>query len=190
MDTRTRIAHLLAQGFKAKQVAHIVGCTPAYISQLAQDTEWSAQLAALRVDCLDSDDAATQERTDNKYLAAEHALLDRLMDAAPMMEPNELSRALSVVAQRQVSRDRSSQSLKLPAAQQINNIQVVQLSIPQHSLPQSHINADGQITSINSIPMVPLHSDSVKALFKSRGELNYEPPTKALTSSQSSASAL
>lgn len=171
-----RIAGFLAQGFKPIQVASIVGCTPAYISQLAKDQHFQelysiAQAQAAQGIGTDEE----EERLNNKYLAAEHVLIDGITSQATLMEPKDQIRALDVIASRQERRLERLARLKVPQqAAQINNI--IQLNLPSHTMPECHINSEGQITAVGQRLIAPMSSDGVRNLFQQMKEQRIEQP--------------
>lgn len=168
MDKKTRIAQFLAQGFKPAQVASIVGVTPAYISQLAKEPGFaeSYQLACSAV--VSSTDFAEEDRLNNKYLAAEHLLLDSLTGNAAMMDPRDQIKALEVVATRQEKRQDRLARLRMPERTATQN--VINISLPQHALPELQINSDGEIVAIGQRLMAPMSSNGVKNLFSQMKE--------------------
>ena len=79
-----RITTLLASGLKPSNVASIVGCSPARISQLSADPHFQNLLAAKVAEAEESD---VEEKTITaKYIAAEHILLNQIIDMAPVSE--------------------------------------------------------------------------------------------------------
>ena len=164
MDKKARIAHFLAQGFKPAQIASIVGVSPAYISQLGKDPSFSHLFAEEQTKILESTDLEEEERLNNKYLAAEHLLLDNLTGNAALMDPRDQIKALEVVASRQEKRQDRIARLRLPTQSSVIN-NIVQIGIPGHALPEYHVNTDGEIVSIGNRLMAPMSSDGVKNLF-------------------------
>lgn len=164
MDKKARIAHFLAQGFKPAQIASIVGVSPAYISQLGKDPSFSHLFAEEQTKVLESTDLEEEERLNNKYLAAEHTLLDSISSSAALMDPRDQIRALEVVASRQEKRQDRIARLRLPTQSPVVN-NIVQIGIPVHALPEYHVNTEGEIVSIGNRLMAPMSSDGVKNLF-------------------------
>lgn len=156
---RDKILNYMAQGVKASQVASIVGCTPAYISQLSKDEGFLAELKAAREAAykdVDEDKVLT-----NKYMALEHKLLDSMENAMAMAELPAITRALEVIATRQEKR---AQRLAGPV-QQPGNTVIVNLTLPSHAIPEYQINPQREVVSIGNRIISPMSSEGVKNLF-------------------------
>lgn len=161
-----RCAHFLAQGLKPTQVASILGCTPGRISQIIKEPDFPEILARAQEQYEGPSDseAAAHQLVSNKYLALESKLVDQIEAQAAMMAPKELISALSVVAARQDKAAARTAQLRLP--QQGSTINVaVQLSMPQHTVPEYVVNSQGEIVSINQKSMAPMGSGAVRSLF-------------------------
>jgi hypothetical protein len=158
---KDKILHYLANGLAASQVATLVGCSPAYISQLLATEEFKAELRAKILD----NPASVDEKLEDKYSAVEHALVNAVQEAIPGAELPAISRALETVAR--IRHDRYVR--KNPALLQPTvNVQYVQLTMPNHIVRHSPIislNEKSEITAIDNQPMAPLSSDGVKNLF-------------------------
>ena len=174
-----RITTLLAQGLKPAQVASIVGITPARISQLAKESTEFQNLLALK--------QAEQEKEDieetalsAKYHAAEHTLLDQVLQMAPMSELRDVTAALRVVAERQ-------EKMKTRQAPVVNSQpvlqQVIQISLPSQALqvPTLSMTKDREVISIDSLNLAPLTSQGVTNLFESMRKGKENEPTGILT---------
>ena len=156
-----RVATLLASGLKPSNVASIVGCSPARISQLLQEEGFKNLLANKSAEVEASD---VEEKTLNaKYHAAEHSLLNLILEMAPTAELRDVTNALKVVSERQ-----DKLKTRMNPVQQGNVItqQFVQINIPVHSLPEVVINEQRQILSINEQNLAPMTSEGVTSLFK------------------------
>ena len=160
---KDKILHYLANGLAASQVATLVGCSPAYISQLlAQDT-FKAELKAAILD----NPTAPDDKLDDKYSAVEHALVNAVQDAIPGAELPAISRALETVAK--IRHDRFVRKNPTSFQPQVN-MQFVQLTMPEHTVrnsPVISINEKSEIIAIDSKPMAPLSSEGVRNLFSS-----------------------
>ena len=125
-----RITTLLASGLKPSNVASIVGCSPARISQLAQDQHFQDLLTS-KIAELEADDV--EEKTlSSKYHAAEHTLLNQIIEMAPVSELRDVTNALRVVAERQ---EKAKTRLNPVQGTTIIN-QTVQIAVPSHTLPE------------------------------------------------------
>ena len=159
-----RITTLLASGLKPSNVASIVGCSPARISQLAQDQHFQDLLTS-KIAELEADDV--EEKTlSAKYLSAEHTLLNQIIEMAPISELRDVTAALRVVAERQ---EKAKTRLNPVQGTTIIN-QTVQIAVPSHTLPEISLTKDLEVISVNTLNLAPLTSEGVTNLFKSMKE--------------------
>jgi hypothetical protein len=165
MDEK-RIASFLARGLKPSQVAAIVGCTPAYITQLGQKETFKALLDEVQAEAEGQDgELAEEEILATKYLAVEHKILKQIEDTMPFAEFTHLTKALEVVGKRQEERAKRKMMSRLPGLAGPAGSLTVSLTVPIHAIPEYTINPQGQITSINEKVLAPLSSQGVKDLF-------------------------
>jgi len=159
---KDKILNYLANGLTASQVATLVGCSPAYISQLLSDPEFKASLKARILD----NPVTPDDKLDDKYTAAEHSLISAVVEAIPGAELPAISRALETVAKIRHDRYmRKNPALMKPTV----NMQFVQLTMPTHILqhaPVISMNEKSEIIAIDNQPMAPLSSDGVRNLFE------------------------
>ena len=156
-----RITTLLASGLKPSNVASIVGCSPARISQLAQDEKFQNLLQA-KIAETEVDDVEEKTIT-AKYIATEHVLLNQVMEMAPISELRDVTAALRVVAERQ---EKAKARLNPVQGTTIIN-QTVQIAVPSHTLPEIALTKDMEVISVNTLNLAPLTSEGVTNLFKS-----------------------
>ena len=156
-----RITTLLASGLKPSNVASIVGCSPARISQLAQDEKFQYLLQA-KIAETEADDVEEKTIT-AKYIATEHVLLNQVMEMAPISELRDVTAALRVVAERQ---EKAKARLNPVQGTTIIN-QTVQIAVPSHTLPEIALTKDMEVISVNTLNLAPLTSEGVTNLFKS-----------------------
>ena len=155
-----RITTLLASGLKPSNVASIVGCSPARISQLSADQHFQDLLAAKVAEAEESD---VEEKTITaKYIAAEHILLNQIIDMAPVSELRDVTAALRVVAERQ---EKAKTRLNPVQGTTIIN-QTVQIAVPSHTLPEISLTKELEVISVNTLNLAPLTSEGVTNLFK------------------------
>ena len=155
-----RITTLLASGLKPSNVASIVGCSPARISQLSADPHFQDLLSAKIAEAEESD---VEEKTITaKYIAAEHILLNQIIEMAPVSELRDVTAALRVVAERQ---EKAKTRLNPVQGTTIIN-QTVQIAIPSHTLPEISLTKDLEVVSVNTLNLAPLTSEGVTNLFK------------------------
>lgn len=161
---KEKIATLLGQGLSPSVVASVVGCTPAYISQLASDEQFKALVASKRVE---QADAPEEEIISTKYLGMEHKLLAAMEQALPNAELPAITAALRVVAERQ---EKAKSRLLAPALQANQNVTVVQISMPQQAMPRILLNEQREVIAIDNKPMAPLASSAVQQMFQKKRE--------------------
>lgn len=165
---KDQILEYLSLGVKPAQVCTIVGCTPAYVSQLLKDEDFVAKLNEA-VQNLPED--AGEKRLDAKYESVEHDILGAMQSAIASAELPALSQALKVIGDRQnVRRVQKNPALSQPSTQ----INVVSLIVPvRQNIPPPVIemNEKKEVIAVGNVAMAPLSSDGVKALFnKLRGQ--------------------
>ena len=156
-----RIATLLASGLKPTNVATIVGCSPARISQLAKDSIEFQNLLAVKEAEAQTEDIE-EAALSSKYHAAEHLLLNQIMDMAPVSELRDVTNALRVVADRQ---DKAKTRLNPIQGSQSVIQQVIQINIPAHALPEVTLTREKEVISVNQTNLAPLTSAGVTNLF-------------------------
>lgn len=146
-----------------------MGCTPAYISQLSKTNEEFQNILSLKQ--VEADKDATEDISLGvKYQAAEHTLLDRIMELSIIAEMRDLTNALRVVSERQ---EKVKARLNPIIEGQAVTQNIIQISIPSHALPELCMTKDQEVLSVNNLNLAPLTSTGVINLFKSmRGENN------------------
>ena len=165
-----RIATLLANGLKPANVATIVGCTPAYLSQLAKSNEEFKNLLADKTALADKE---TNEELSLsvKYQAAEHTLIDRIMELSTVAEMRDLTSALRVISERQ---EKTKTRLNPVIEGQTVTNNIIQISVPSHALPELCMTREQQVLSVDNINLAPLTSTGVINLFKGMNEKKME----------------
>lgn len=176
---KDQILHYLSNNIKPAQVATIVGCTPAYISQLLADEDFRAKLTAKLAD---QPVDAIEQKLDVKYESMEHAILARMEASLMDAELPALTKALHTVALVQDLKHKR----KTPTPMQpgnVTNIQLVTLSLPEQvrlAAPVVDMNSQNEILSIDNKPLAPMNSEGVKGLFaklREKKELSNESRT-------------
>jgi hypothetical protein len=161
-----RIASLLANGLKPANVATIVGCTPAYISQLAKtNQEFQNILASKQADA--DKESGEDISLGAKYQAAEHTLLERIMELSSIAEMRDLTNALRVVSERQ---EKVKARLNPIIEGQAITQNIIQISIPTHALPELCMTREQEVLSVNNLNLAPLTSTGVINLFRDMKE--------------------
>jgi hypothetical protein len=162
---KERIAEYLASGVPPVQVASIVGVTPSAIAQLAKE-EGFKDLLETKVQELASQPAAREEVILNsKYSATEHRLLDAMGGAIATAELPAITRALEVVANRQEARLK-----RLTPAAPAQQINVIQLTLPSHAIPEYKVNERSEVVAIGNQAMASLSAGGVRKLFQDISE--------------------
>lgn len=156
-----RIATLLAAGLPHTSVATIVGISPARVSQLLKEPEFELLLAAKQAETKEKD--AEEVSLSGKYLAAEHILLNQVMEMAPVSELRDVTAALRVVAERQ-EKSKARMNPIVQSAPVYNT--VVQLSLPAHATPELQMAKNREVIAIENRNLAPLSSSGVLSLFK------------------------
>lgn len=162
---RERIATLIARGLPAGQVASIVGLTPSRVSQLQKEEDFLNLVESKRAEGIK--EAEEEQLLSDKYTAAEHQLLNQVLQLAPMSEMRDVIGALKVVAERQ-DRVKNRQAGLLPPGQQPHQIlNVVSVTLPSHALaaPLVTLNSSKEVVAIDNKPLAPLPAEAVVSLF-------------------------
>lgn len=172
MNKQDRTARLLASGMKASTVAALVGCSASYISQLIADPDFKEYVGHLiqqtALEVVEEDEE--RKSYADKLAGAEHTLLDKIIERAPLMEDRLLAQALHIVGNRRDAME--AQKLKLlPHAQQGETKVYVEITIPAQCAPELTISNTGEIISIGSRSTTPMPTAQLRDLLdaESRG---------------------
>lgn len=165
-----RIASLLSQNLKPSQVASIVGCSPARITQLTSQDDFKLILADKQA--LAEKESTESSLLDAKYLHAEHSLLNSIVELSPSADLRDVTSALRVITERQFRK----QQITNPIHQ--GNVTLTQnnitLSLPKHALPEISLNTQNEVIAIDQQTLAPLSSTGVTDLFKRMKENDTE----------------
>ena len=184
-----RAATLLASGLKPGQVATILGVSPARISQVVATEEFQLLLASKQQETEKED--IEEQAISAKYSAAEHVLLNQVMELAPTAELRDITAALRTVAERQ-EKMKTRTSVQAPVLHQ--QLTVVSVSLPSHALkiPEVHMNTAREVVAIGDRQLAPMTSDGVVSLFNNlakKGD-SHELPTSSSPTEESPAEAV
>jgi len=166
-----RITSLLASGLKPAQVATVIGVTPARISQLLSQEDFQLSLQAKLA--VQGKEDVEEQAISAKYSAAEHALVNKVIEMAPISELRDVTAALRVVAERQ-EKMKTRTSVQAPILHQ--QLTVVSVNLPAHALrtPEVHLNPTKEVIAIGEQQLSPMTSTAVTNLFtklsKKKGE--------------------
>lgn len=169
-----RIINLLATGLKPAQVATIVGISPARLSQLAQDESFKLALASKTEELAKTD--IEEVSLNAKYHAAEVALVNQVLEMAPLAELRDVVGALKVVGERQDKRKLVTNPV--PVGDRVILNQVIQLNLPQHATPELSLSQNREVIALGDKQLTPMSSEGVTNLFKT---LNKSKETHELT---------
>lgn len=165
---KERAASYLGQGVPPGQVASIMGCTPAYISQLMKDEEF-VKLVKKHEGVVDGTEEGEGKSIQAKYTGLEHQLIKAMGDALPNAELPAITRALEVVANRQ----EKAAMRKNPAGMGTDSgrgVSVhVTLTLPTHAIPAQpviQVNEKNEVVAIDDRSMAPMSSNGVEAMFR------------------------
>lgn len=173
---KEKAAVLLGQGLTPSVVASVVGCSPAYISQLMATEDFKLLVLSHRTESAKLPD---DELITTKYVGMEHKLLQAMEQALPSAELPAITAALKVVAERQEKR---ASRLAAPAIAEAGKTQVVvQIAMPQTAMPHILLNERKEVIAIDNKPMAPMASSAVQGMFAAkRAEREQELQQKAL----------
>lgn len=160
---KNRIMRYLADGVKPANISTIVGCKPSYISQLLADEDFQAQLAEL-IEQTQAEPDIEEKSLTSKYVTMEHKLLASMEGALADAKLSEITRALEVVAKRQID----TKALNRPAPQ-TTNVTMVSLTLPATSrihVPQVVMNETQEVVAIGNDVLAPMSSEGVKSMFQ------------------------
>lgn len=190
---KERIKQYLADGLKASQVASVVGCSPAYISQLLKNPDFVAEIEALKVD----QNKGADQLLETKYEALESQIVSEISNRLGEAEFPHLTKALEAVTKARESKDKRRDPSRYAA---VSTVTVVPIYVPPHALqaPVMQLNAQGEVVSIDNKPLAPLSSEGVKSLFSQiqerkeaskKEQVTQNDPLSALISATKTASA-
>lgn len=146
--TDERALKLLGTGnILQEQVASALGVTPAYISQLMADENFSRAVQELRFKNLQK-----HTERDNELDSLEDAILDKMKKSLPLvMRPMELTRMLQVV---NGAKRRGVAAPETAAVQ----TQVVTISVPVHVVNRFVTNQENQVVQVGEQPLITMQS--------------------------------
>lgn len=167
---KERIKEYLADGIKPAQVCTLVGCSPAYISQLLSNADFKAEVETAMLHNTKPQD----EILSSRYTSVEASILSAMQSQVDGADLPQLSKALDSITRAQESKAK----IRNPALAGGQTIQtVVQINLPMHALPapQAQLNDKGEVIAIDNKLLAPMSANGVKNLFsqiKERREVN------------------
>lgn len=158
-STEDRALKLLGDGFSAEVVASSIGVSPARISQLLSDEEFSKRVSELRYKNL-----SKHSERDSRYDAMEDTLIERMEKLLPMMyKPMEVLKAMTEI--NKVKR----KGVSNPAAI-VEQREVVPLILPAVIVQQFTTNNFNQVVKVGERDLVTIQSGSMQELLESKVE--------------------
>lgn len=166
---KDRIKNLLASGMKPVDVCSVVGCSPAYVSQLLKDEDFKKSVEDHMI--AQQSEKTEEEHLDTKYQTVEQKLLISIEQGIADADFKEKLRALEVVAKRQNERSK----IKMPAPALPHgggtsvNLHITQIALPAHAhqnAPVVTLNEKNEIIAIDNKPLAPMSSTGVKGAFE------------------------
>lgn len=159
MDNKTYIAELLGRNLSPAQVCQLANCTPAYVSQLLSDPEFSARVDAQRIGHLQtaSDQESRASRVYDQYLELEEKLLTNITQQLPLMRTGEKVRLLQAISQKKAPPP------PVTAPTTVHN-NLVNISLPAVAMHRFTTNSKKDIVAIGDTSLTPLDSPALKKL--------------------------
>ena len=149
-NTEERILTLLGQGIAAENVAAALGITPARISQLLSNEEFSNKVTELRYQNLQRHNAR-----DNAYDEAEDELVKKLKKAMPLMfRPETILKAIQVIN----GAKRRGQSAP---EQIVNQNNIVNLTLPVQVTQKFVTNVNNQVIKAGEQELLTMPSGNL-----------------------------
>ena len=179
-----RIASFSAQGLNITQIANIVGLSVSRISQITKEEKYQLILdeKQAEIEKVDIEEASIT----SKYVAAEHALIQQVMEMAPVSELRDVTAALRVVSERQ---EKMKTRTTVVPPQQMTQVNV-SISLPAHAIPGRTIEmtSNKQVIAIGNQTLAPLSSNAVTNLFASLKGGNQNEQSPSIAESEESSS--
>ena len=171
---KERILKLLINGLKAAEVASIVGCSQAYISQLLKDNNFREELRQGMM--LVQAERTEEEHIEAKYQNLEYKILGSIEESLGEASLGEKVRALEAINKR--SDARHARRNPIPQGPQLQ-LNVVSLQLPQHAMakiePVIQMNSQSEIVAIDNMHLAPMSADGVKNLFEQITQAKRDP---------------
>lgn len=157
---RDQIAEYLAQGYKPAQIAQMLGCSEAYISELFhKDAAFKEQLKELMV-------KYSTQRINNKYEQLEEATLAQINQVikTDILDVSDLTRVLEAIA-----RIKNANKANIQAPSHYTNPTIgITLNMPAQNNPEITVDTSNRIISIGTKTMLPMPAKAVRDVFQKR----------------------
>lgn len=146
MGVREKLIQLLGNNVNPTQAASAVGCSPAYVSELMRDSEFTREVSELRIANLTANTIR-----DGKYDALEDRALDNLSTLIDSIyDPLKLAAVLSKLnmAKRRGSSSNDSANIEVT--------QVVTLALPQALTSKLSLSSNNEVQSVANRELVTI----------------------------------
>lgn len=151
---KDRIISYLAQGFTPQQIVGMVGCSPAYVSQVqAESTEEIAKEAEKHKKNKE------EEKIESGYVRLETKVQKAMEDNLPFAEFADLTRAMGLLIQRR------QKAVPSGLVFNDNRQQYVVLQVPQAAIPEFVLNEKREVIAVGEKALAPLSAPAVRELF-------------------------
>lgn len=170
-----RIASLLVSGLAPSQIADIVAVSPSYISNLKADPDFQLHLEALASERLEEDNETNEDNIyKDKLAAAEHKIVNHLMERLPYMADNHAILALNTVGSRRDAMQKASLMAGVGSALKQNGgtVRMVEISIPAAAVPDIVLGKNNEVISIGGRAIAPMPTSALQKMIDT--EVNYE----------------
>jgi len=168
MDTKERIARLLAKGMRSSLVASVCQVQQSYISNLGKDPDFVELVKELSAEALDVNSSVREDAKflNDRLLGLEHQILDTLSDRVELMESRDLSTLLDKIG---IRRDR----LAPPPSAMIESVtlnadgkptRMTRISLPAICAPDLTIGGNNEIISIGNRSVNPMPVAALQAM--------------------------
>ena len=154
---REQIADYLAQGYKAAQVAGMLGCSEAYISELYKTDEQFKNMLREKFK------EHMQLRLVNKYDHLEERIIKEIDDSIANCDINDLTRVLEAIA-----RIKNANKSIIPPGHHSNPTIGLTLIVRQDNQPKLVTDDKNRVISIGDKTMLPMPAKAVRDMFKER----------------------
>lgn len=159
MDTKQYIAELLSRNLPPAQICQLANCTPAYISQLLSNPDFSSMVEGKRVRALQetSEQDSRARRVYDLYMDLEEKLLQDLTANLTLMRMGEKTRILHAISGKKAP----PAPVSAPTAITQN---LVQISLPPLAAQKFTMNSNKDIVALENKSLVPLDTTALKKL--------------------------
>lgn len=151
---REQIADLLAQGYKAVQVASMCSCSEAHISELLKEESFRETLRTKMREHVGV-------RLTSRYDALEENVLKELNDSIANCDAGDLVRVLEGIA-----RIKNANKVAHPVNPFNNPTLGITLVFPQQNIPRLVTDDSNRVVAIGEKTMLPMPAKAVRKMFE------------------------